>query len=129
MVLGLFATHKVMKRLVTPINGQKHAEVFETTEKGSDVNLAVHLVADAWLDKYDCAVVISGDSDLSESLKLVKEHHPQKKIGLFTMGKRHISRELTSRSDFIKNISTTVLQSSQFPSTIPGTTITKPSDW
>lgn len=31
-------------------------EVVKTEEKGSDVNLAVHLLNDAWLDVYDCAV-------------------------------------------------------------------------
>ena len=37
----------------------------KTEEKGSAVNLAVHLLNDGWLDAYDCAVVISNDSDLA----------------------------------------------------------------
>ena len=30
-------------------------EVWKTEEKGSDVNLAVHMLNDAWLNKYDVA--------------------------------------------------------------------------
>ena len=39
--------------------------IIKTEGKGSDVNLAVHLLNDGWLDAYDCAVVISNDSDLA----------------------------------------------------------------
>lgn len=129
IILGQFTTHKVTKKLVNPIQGIRHAEIFETTEKGSDVNLAVHLLNDAWLDKYDCAVVISGDSDLAESIRLVKSYHRQKKVGVLSPGKRSMSRELKDASDFIKAISTSALQNSQFPNVIPGTNITKPADW
>jgi uncharacterized LabA/DUF88 family protein len=129
VILGQFTTHKVVKKLVTPINGIKRAEVYETTEKGSDVNLAVHLLNDAWLDMFDCAVVISGDSDLAESINLVKSYHKQKIVGVLSPGKRSMSKELIKSSDFIKAISTLALTQSQFPSTIPGTTITKPKDW
>lgn len=128
VILGQFTTHVVKKRLVTPINGQRYADVHETTEKGSDVNFAVHLVNDAWLDNYDCALVVSGDSDLVESIKLVKRHHPQKQIGLLTMGKRG-AKELMGSVDFVRHIGTTALSSSQFPDPIPGTTIRKPGDW
>ena len=67
VITGQFSTFEVTKRLVTPIAGNNYAKVFETTEKGSDVNLAVHLVNDGWRDSFDCAVVVSGDSDLAES--------------------------------------------------------------
>lgn len=129
VILGQFTTHKVRKRLVTPVNEVRHAEVYETTEKGSDVNFAVHLVNDAWLDRYDTAIVVSGDSDLVESIRLVKKHHSQKRIGLLTIGKRHCSKELINSVDFIRNIGTSILSASQFPDVIPGTKIVKPPDW
>ncbi len=53
-------------------------KVFKTEEKGSDVNLAIHILNDAWLDKYECAVIISNDSDLAEPLRLIKEQHGKK---------------------------------------------------
>ena len=96
---GKFLSHNVFKPLAYPIDKNlfgkniKFVNVIKTEEKGSDVNLAVQLLNDAWLDLHDCAVIVSNDSDLSESLRLVKEQH-KKKIGLITPGKIHPSREL-----------------------------------
>ena len=41
-------------------------------QKGVDVQLAVDLVSNAYLNNYDVAVLFSGDIDLYESVKLVK---------------------------------------------------------
>ncbi len=81
-----------------------------------------------WRDHYDCAVVVSNDSDLVESLRLVKEQH-NKKIGLITPGKTHPSRELLKYADFTKRVRKGVLGTSQLPDLIPGTTIHKPAVW
>ena len=131
---GEFLSHNVFKPLAYPIDQNtfgkkiKFVNVIKTEEKGSDVNLAVHLLNDAWLDHYDCAVIISNDSDLAESLRLVKEQH-KKKIGLITPGKTHPSRELLKYADFTKRIRKGVLGASQLPDPIPGTTIHKPKVW
>ena len=55
-------------------NEEKFVYVIRTEEKGTDVNLAVNLLNDMWLDKYDCAVIISNDSDLAEAMCLVRKH-------------------------------------------------------
>jgi len=131
---GEFLSHNVFKPLAYPIDQNtfgkkiKFVNVIKTEEKGSDVNLAVHLLNDAWLDHYDCAIVVSNDSDLAESLRLVKEQH-KKKIGLITPGKTHPSRELLKYADFTKRIRKGVLGASQLPDPIPGTTIHKPKVW
>jgi uncharacterized LabA/DUF88 family protein len=131
---GKFLSHNVFKPLAYPIDQNtfgkyiKFANVIKTEEKGSDVNIAVHLLNDAWLDHYDCAVIVSNDSDLAESLRLVKEQH-KKKIGLITPGKTHPSRELLKYADFTKRIRKGVLGASQLPDPIPGTTIHKPKVW
>ena len=131
---GKFLSHNVFKPLAYPINKNlfgkniKFVNVIKTEEKGSDVNLSVQLLNDAWLDLHDCAVIVSNDSDLSESLRLVKELH-KKKIGLITPGKIHPSRELLKYSDFTKRVRKGVLAASQLPDLIPGTTIHKPAVW
>ena len=131
---GKFLSHNVFKPLAYPINKNlfgkdiKFVKVIRTEEKGSDVNLAVHLLNDAWLNLYDCAIIVSNDSDLSASLKLVKEQH-KKKIGLITPRKTHPSRELLKYSDFTKQVRKGVLDASQLPDPIPGTTIHKPAVW
>jgi hypothetical protein len=131
---GEFLSHNVMKPLAHLIDKKhfgktiKFANIIKTEEKGSDVNLALHLLNDAWHDRYDCAVVVSNDSDLSEALRLVKTER-KKMVGLITPSSSHPSRELMRYADFHKRIREGVLKQSQLPDPIPGTTIRKPSPW
>ena len=115
--------------LATPVtDGHRTVEVVKTEEKGSDVNLAVHLLNDRWLNLCDCAVVVSNDSDLAEVLRLVKHHHG-KRIGLLTPSNSRPSRQLLGHADFACRIRGTVLQNSQLPNPIPGRNIRKPASW
>lgn len=126
---GHFLTHEVYAPLAKPIDNKKTIKIIKTEEKGSDVNLAVHLLNDAWLNNYDCAIIVSNDSDLAEAMRLVKEYHANKLLGLVIPGKGHPSKELREHSDFVKRIRTGLLKSSQLPNPIPGTNIHKPKDW
>lgn len=125
---GHFLTHKVRARLVSRVGNQRTAKVFRTEEKGSDVNLAVHLLNDGWLDSYDCAVVVSNDSDIAEAMRLVKKHH-SKRVGLVTPGTGRSSQQLRAHADFTKRIRSNALRGSQLPDPIPGTSIRKPQCW
>ncbi len=87
IVFGHFLSHAAMRPYAPPATGW--AKVTLTEEKGTDVNLAVHLLNDAWLDSYDCAVVVSNDSDLAEAMRLAKERN--KLIGWMVTGKQHPS--------------------------------------
>lgn len=126
---GHFLRHRVRMENATPPPATW--PVWKTEEKGSDVNLALHIVNDAWLDAYDCAVIVSNDSDLGGALRMVKHHHPAKLIGLITPGApaRKTSQQLAQYADFQRPIRAGALASSQLPSPIPGTTIVKPSTW
>ena len=108
---------------------RRMVEVVKTEEKGSDVNLAVHLLNDSWLDRYDCAVVVSNDSDLAEAMRLVKQHHEKLIIGLVTPGSHRPSRQLQRHADFARRVRENVLQDSQLPNPIPTTNIRKPASW
>lgn len=103
--------------------------VIKTEEKGSDVNLAVHLLNDAWLDSFDCGVVVSNDSDMAEAMKLIRAFHPQKTLGLITPGHKKTSQQLKGHAHFVKTIRNGDLKSSQLPKIIAGTNITKPVGW
>ena len=46
-------------------------KVYRSEEKGTDVNLAVHMVHDAHLAKFDAALVLSNNSDLVEAVRIV----------------------------------------------------------
>jgi uncharacterized LabA/DUF88 family protein len=125
---GHFLTNRVFAPLANPVGREKFAEIIKTEEKGSDVNLAVHFLNDSWLDKFDCGVIVSNDSDLSEAMRLVKEQN-KKTIGLIMPGKGHPSKELMRHANFTKRIRKGLLAASQLPNPIPGTTISKPTSW
>jgi NYN domain len=71
---GSFARWKVRRPLVdAPPEGPATALVWDTKEKGSDVNLATYLLLDAFERSYETAIVISDDSDLLEPVRVVRE--------------------------------------------------------
>lgn len=128
--LGHFLTHEVTMALVVPPGQpQKYARVIKTEEKGSDVNLATHLLHDAHMDRFDVAVVISNDSDLLEPIKIVRQDL-KKKVGILNPH-ANPSRALLPHIDFIKQIRAGVLRAAQFPVTLTDAhgTFTKPSAW
>ena len=124
---GRFQRNSVRLPLAERTGPPRTVDVMKTEEKGSDVNLAVHLVNDAWLDAYDCAVVVSNDSDLAEAMRLVGMQDG-KRIGL-VMPRRRRSRQLADHAHFSRHIRTEALRDSQLPDPIPGTSISKPSQW
>jgi hypothetical protein len=80
---GHFSVKKVRMPLAS--NSAQIVEVIKSEEKGSDVNLAVDLVNDAWCGKYECAAVVSNDADLARALKIAKQQL-RKQIILCTPG-------------------------------------------
>ena len=128
MYFGHFLRHRVRAPLAQPEGSRRTAEVIRTEEKGSGVNLAVHLLNDSWLDAYDCGVVVSNDSDVAEAMRLVREQHG-KRIGLVTPGTGRPSQQLKKHADFARHIRTNGLRHSQLPDPIPGANIRKPAAW
>lgn len=128
IVYGHFLRHRIRMEHAEP--PPPSVKVWKTEEKGSDVNLAVQLLNDAWMNAFDSAVVVSNDSDLASSLQLVRATH-QKKIGLITPGapKRRASSELRRYADFIRPLRRWHFEASQLPTVIPNTRIQKPIDW
>ncbi len=60
-----------------------------SNEKMTDVNIATHLIIDAFQDKYDVAILISGDSDLVPPIKAIHTNFPKKVISVFFPPNRH----------------------------------------
>ncbi len=52
--------------------GSTTVEVIKTDEKGSDVNLASHLLLDAFKGECGTAVVVSNDSDLRVPIRIAE---------------------------------------------------------
>ncbi len=59
---GRFLTTEIWAyRIHPPQFGKAKVKVFKTEEKGSDVNLATHLLVDGFRNEYELAVVVSND--------------------------------------------------------------------
>ncbi len=109
--------------------GESHVEVVVTEEKGSDVNLATHLVYDACTDAFDVGVVISNDSDLVTPIRFAREKCG-KTVGVINPQK-HPARALLEVTDFYKKLRHGVLGASQLPRVIEheGRRFEKPDTW
>ena len=69
VIKGKYLRSKVRRPLS---DGTRVVEVIKDEEKGTDVNLASHLLIDGFEGKYDCAAIISNDSDFAYPIKFVK---------------------------------------------------------
>lgn len=104
------------------------AEVHAMEEKGSDVNLASHLLNDAWKGLFDAAIVFSNDSDLVEPIRMVSVER-KKPITLACAARNPMTSKLVTVTQYHRAIHPAMLASAQFPNPIPGTVIAKPSKW
>ncbi len=130
IIFGHFLTNKVKMPLANPVpGGSRLAEVLKTEEKGSDVNIASHLVNDAHNGSFEVAVLITNDSDLLTPMKIVRRelHLP---VGIINPYDR-FARVLAREASFKKKIRVGVLTSSQFPDTLHDArgTFHKPASW
>lgn len=126
--LGHFLSQKVSLPLA---DRPGFARVIKTEEKGSDVNLAVHLINDAWRNEFDVALVFSNDSDLAGAIKMVRDEHG-KAVGIVNphaLRGRRSSQELKNVSTFERHLRKRHLRTCQMPNPIPGTNLQKPRDW
>ena len=113
---------------MTPSADAIKVRVHAMEEKGSDVNLACHLVNDAWAGRFDAAVVISNDTDLVEPIRIVTQEL-KKNVLILSTSKFGASPPLQKVATSVLHIHNSHLKAAQFPATIPGTTIIKPSSW
>lgn len=101
IIFGHYLTKVVRMPLAYPQPGQPSVvEVSKTEEKGSDVNLATHLLHDAHLGRFDCAVVVSGDSDLLAPVRLVIDEL-RKPVGVLNP-QRHPFRRAQAPRDVLQ---------------------------
>jgi uncharacterized LabA/DUF88 family protein len=115
ITFGHFLTHSVPMR-VSNSNPTRWSKVDKTEEKGSDVNLAAHILRDGFKGLYELAVVISNDSDLREPVRIVRQDL-NLPVGIINPHQRH-SKELQEFATFIKRVREADLANSQFPETL-----------
>ncbi len=116
----------------TPCHESELIQVHLPEEKQTDVNIASHMINDAWLDKYDQALLISSDTDLTTALEIVHTDYqgkPKKRIGLAGCNpKTKAPGSLIKHSDWYKTITPELLNSNQMPDSI-SPNLRKPDSW
>jgi uncharacterized LabA/DUF88 family protein len=105
------------------------ARVLKTEEKGSDVNIAAHLINDAHTNRFDEAILVSGDSDLCQALRIVT-HDIGKRVTVVNPQFR-VSRELKSIASNYRHIHQSELRRNQFPKILNDAKglFNKPREW
>jgi hypothetical protein len=119
---------KKKRRRTAPLPDALVAEFHTFEEKGSDVNLAAHLLNDAWEDRFDAAAVISNDTDLVTPIQMVTQERG-KTVFVVSPGRWGVASKLEQVASHKRHIRNAILKRAQFPDTLPGTAITKPAGW
>lgn len=104
--------------------------VLKTEEKGSDVNLAVDLLHDAVRDLYECAVIISNDSDLASAIRIARDEYG-KTTGIVNPQRGRPSLRLSGLAHFHRRLNENLLSRSQLPAQVPigRGFIRRPPEW
>ena len=125
-----------------PINFDVTYNVVTPEEKQTDVNVAIHMLADATDNACDQQVLISNDSDYAPVLEMLKYRHPEIVQGvippLLPLKKgfprtREPSKDVLAFADWNRYpIDVSILEDCQLPPSIPGKrnkTIFIPKHW
>jgi uncharacterized LabA/DUF88 family protein len=118
-------------------DGVQLVYVHKTEEKGSDVNLATHLLVDAFEKSMDEAIVVTNDVDLVEAVRLTKEKANVPVHVLNPCSHAHQTspkpnRKLQQAATTAKLVSLQALQNSLLPNPVvgpKGTCYYKPKSW
>lgn len=133
VIFGHFLTSNVWMVKATdegkPMDKIKKIQVIKTEEKGSDVNIATHLLVDGFQNKYETAVLITNDSDLKLPIAMVKSVL-HKTVGLICPHEKP-SKELIRVASFFKPIKSDTYLDCQLPEKLNAgsRTINKPRAW
>lgn len=134
IIHGHFLTKKIDIPLIdSSLKFQPRVQLFarltKTEEKGSDVNLAAHLINDGHKKNIDKAVLITNDSDLLEAVRIIRREL-KLPVGIINPHERQ-SRVLIRHASFVKKIRKGALSASQFPKTLKDVkgVFHKPETW
>jgi hypothetical protein len=127
---GHFLSTRKTGLLVGPTGpGTSLATVEVWEEKGSDVNLATHLLVDAFDQDYELAVIISNDSDLVGPIRVIREKFGLR-VGVLNP-QSNVSHALRLATHFYREVPRVMLDRSQFrdPMTDARGIFRKPKGW
>jgi hypothetical protein len=126
---GYFQKNTVLRHLVE--DPARSVRVIDYKEKGSDVNLASLLLADAFRAECEAAAIISDDSDLVLPITIAMEELEHGVTLLNPNVRSEPARKLRGVATSYRSISDAAFASCLLPDAITDArgTITKPPDW
>jgi len=129
--MGVRPIYGAFRRRTKKCRAQCKLEFETYEEKMTDVNIAVHLLRWAVEDKFDTAVLITGDSDLVPAVEAVKDLYAEKRVNvIIPIGRR--ANLLKAACDESFKIKVKHLASSQFPDVVDlggGVSVSRPPTW
>ena len=96
-------------------DGNVTVPVWRMEEKGTDVNLGVRLVADAFRNAFDKAMVISNDSDLVGPIRMVTQELGKELIVVNPRGHRSPAVALREAASAVRQLRVAAVVESQRP--------------
>lgn len=107
------------------------AQWMDYEEKMTDVNIAVQMLADAFDDRIDTALIISADSDLTTPVSKVRQRFPAKRVVIAEPPGRHSTALCNNASGYF-TIGEAKLRASQLPDQVQradGFVLRRPAHW
>lgn len=121
--------------------GQYDGELFQCSkcghpdtwhnEKMTDVNIALEMVKDAIADKYDVALLVTGDADQTPAVRYVQGQFPSKRV-ICAFPPKRVSKWLRQTAKGHVHINYHVLSGSQLPPSVVkehGYVLRRPIEW
>ena len=108
-----------------------HHEWRKNEEKRTDVNIAVRILNDAYDNRFDMAMIISGDSDLVPIVESVRERFPGKRLIVASPPKRW-STDLARSAHAAFQVSRAAIRSNRLPNPVvtpEGVKLRAPAGW
>jgi len=106
-------------------------EFHRSEEKATDVLIATELLVDAFCDKFDSALLITGDGDLVPAVQAVKRHFLEKSVCVAFPPKRGCM-PLKRVADQTLDVWRRILKECQLPDEVrkpDGTVLRRPEEW
>ncbi len=134
IIRGKYKTKSALCKVIACLHtGSRNFKTLE--EKGTDVNIAIHMIDDAYRQVAEKFVLVSGDSDLVPALRMLKLRHPAASTAVYVPAggnaKRGSAPELRMAADEHHTLPLWALERSQLPNSVSvgGASITRPATW
>lgn len=103
-------------------------------DEGTDVNIAVQMLADAYQHQAERMVLVSGDSDLVPPIRTIKQRFPKIRVTVYVPARdprRGAATELRTAADEHETLPLGLLARAQFPVVVrtPNRSVVRPAAW